>query len=176
MRRLLLVVFVLTGLLALCGCSYGGNGNQDGAVDDGSGDGGDDGGKAGLTGGMCDIIDCNYDIIECDKYPPPNEAIIVDYLRTLDTGRIWTARILIDLWGINQVEGLRIDGSDFLDRVDLSKPGGMEQWPDFTGNFCEFTKGGDATGEEMSGKCAFAFTNGYSVTAEFSCILEIVQP
>jgi hypothetical protein len=172
MRRLFLAGFALSGLLAWCGCSYGGNGNQDGAVDDGGGDGGDNGNETGLTGSQCDIMNCSYDIIECDRYPSPNDAIVVNYIRTLDAGQEWTAKIAINLQGISQVEGQRIDGSEFLDRVQLYKPGAGEQWPDFEGDFCEFTHGGDQIGEEMAGTCAFAFTNGYSVTAEFTCILD----
>jgi hypothetical protein len=176
MRRLLLAGFVLVGLWALGGCSYGGGGGQDAGRDDGGGDGGDNGGKTGLTGDMCDIIYCGYDIIECGRYPSPNAAIAVHYLKMFDAGQEWTAKILIDVEGISPVEGQRIEGSEFLNRVFLSRPGSMEQWPDFEGNFCEFTQGGDNTGEEMTGTCAFAFVNGYSVTAEFSCILESVQP
>jgi len=74
------------------------------------------------------------------------------------------------------VEGTRFEGEEFLNRVQLSRPGSLEQWPDFEGNFCEIKEGGDAAGQDMSGKCAFAFTNGYFVTAEFKCTLEEVQP
>jgi hypothetical protein len=130
--------------------------------------------QKGLYGSQCEIISCAFDRIECQLYPDPNHAIVIHYLRMLEEGQEWTAKIVIDMDGIDKAEGTRLEEDEFRNRVQLSRPGSLEQWPDFEGNFCEIKKGGDQTGKDMSGKCAFAFDNGYFVTAEFSCTLEEV--
>lgn len=132
--------------------------------------------EKGLYGSQCEIIGCDYDRIECQLYPDPNHAVVVHYLKMLEEGQEWTAKIVIDLDGVTTAEGTRFEDDEFLNRVQLSRPGSMEQWPDFEGNFCEIKEGGDRDGQNMSGKCAFAFVNGYFVTAEFKCTLEEVTP
>jgi hypothetical protein len=132
--------------------------------------------QKGLYGSQCEIISCAFDRIECQLYPDPNHAVVIHYLRMLEEGQEWTAKIVIDLDGIDKVEGMRLEEQEFLNRVQLARPGSLEQWPDFAGNFCEIKSGGDQAGKNMSGKCAFAFTNGYFATAEFACTLEAVQP
>ena len=131
--------------------------------------------QKGLYGSQCEIIDCNYDRIECQLYAPPNDAIIVHYLIQLEEGQEWTAKISLDLRGIEQVSGMRLEDNEFLNRVQLQRPGSAEQWPEFSGNFCEISSGGEEAGKDMAGKCAFAFDNGYFMTAEFSCVLEAVD-
>ena len=130
--------------------------------------------EKGLYGSQCEIIGCSFDRIECQLYPDPNHAVVVHYLRMLEEGQEWTAKIIIDLDGISPVEGTRLEEEEFTNRVSLARPGSLEQWPDFEGNFCEIKNGGDQTDKDMSGKCAFAFENGYFATAEFSCTLDPV--
>jgi hypothetical protein len=134
---------------------------------------GDD--EKGLYGSQCDILDCHFDRIECQLYSPPNDAIIIHYLIQLEEGQEWTAKIVIETDGVEKISGSRFENDEFLQRVRLQRPGSPEQWPDFTGNFCEIKSGGDTAGKDMAGKCAFAFTNGYFLTAEFSCTLEAVD-
>jgi hypothetical protein len=129
----------------------------------------------GIYGSQCDIISCAFDTIECQLYPDPYHSIVIHYLHILEEGgQEWTAKIVIDLADIDKVEGLRLEDEDFINRVQLTRPGSAEQWPDFSGNFCEISSGGDQADRGMSGKCAFAFDNGYFATAEFSCTLEAV--
>ncbi len=130
--------------------------------------------EKGLYGSQCEIISCSFDRIECQLYPDPNHAVVIHYLRMLEEGQEWTAKIIILLDGIDPVEGTRLEEDEFINRVELARPGSLEQWPDFEGNFCEIKNGGDQAGKDMSGKCAFAFDNGYFVTAEFSCTLDPV--
>lgn len=132
--------------------------------------------EKGLYGSQCEIISCAFDRMECQLYPDPNHAVVIHYLRMLEEGQEWTAKIVIDLDGVTKVEGTRFEGEEMRLRVQLTRPGSLEEWPDFEGNFCEIKKGGDQAGKDMSGKCAFAFTNGYFATAEFACTLEEVQP
>jgi len=83
------------------------------------------------------------------------------------------AKILILLEGIDQLEGLRLEGDEFADRVEFYCLAD-EDVPPFSGNFCEIETGGDV-GERLSGKCAFAFDNGYFLTATFECELEMEE-
>lgn len=130
----------------------------------------------GLYGSQCEIIDCGYNTIKCHLYEPPNHAIKVFYQRTHEEGTEYTAVIFCDLEGIDKVEGTRFEEDEFLRRCDIYRPPPGEMWPGFLGNFCEFQKGGDQPDKELKGKCAFAFDNGYFMTAEFSCTLEVAQP
>ena len=134
--------------------------------------------ESALSGSQCEIMSCSYDKIVCQRYATPQPpAIIVHYKRVLEEGELWTAKITIDLQGIESAEGQRFDDTEFTNRVLLSRPGPMEeQWPEFNGRFCEINKGGDVPDEDMSGKCAFAFENGYFLTAKFDCTLEAAQP
>jgi hypothetical protein len=86
-------------------------------------------------------------------------------------GERWAAKIIIDTEGIATIEGSRLVGTDFLNRVSLSRPGEDDQWPDFDGTFCEITSGGDTVDTEMTGSCSFAFVNGYALEASFKCQL-----
>lgn len=136
-----------------------------------------------LSGSECDIISCDYDKIVCQRYDTSPPGIIVHYKRVLEEGgERWTAKIFVDLDGIGTVEGQRFEDdltteeNEFTNRVSLSRPGEEEQWPEFDGNYCEINKGGDVPGKDMSGKCAFAFINGYFLTAKFSCKLEAATP
>lgn len=132
--------------------------------------------QKGLYGSQCDIISCSYDTIKCHLYEPPNHAVKIFYQRTLEEGTEYTAIIFCDMENVTKVEGTRFEGDEFLNRCDIYRPPPGEMWPVFIGNFCEFTKGGDEPDKEMKGKCAFAFENGYFMTAEFSCTPEVVQP
>jgi hypothetical protein len=140
--------------------------------------------EPGLSGSECDIISCDYQKIVCQRYDTNPPGIIVHYKRILEEGgERWTAKIFIDLQGIESVEGQRFEDdeltseeNEFTNRVSLSRPGEDEQWPEFDGKFCEINKGGDVTDKEMSGKCAFSFINGYFLTARFSCTLEAAIP
>jgi hypothetical protein len=125
--------------------------------------------SSGLSGSQCKNIDCNYDTLECQLYEPPYHALKLFYLQT-DAGRIYTAIINIDLEGISPVEGAKIEGQDFLDRVTITRTDGG--WPDFRGNFCEIKKGGDQADQKLEGTCAFDFF-GYYLTANFSCTLKL---
>lgn len=122
-----------------------------------------------LSGGACRSQDCSFDTVRCTRYEPPSHAIRISYERT-KTGREYTAIILCELHDIEKVEGLRLEGQDFLDRCAINSPG--TSWPDPQGIFCEFQKGGDRTGKELSGKCGFDFVTGTKATAEFCCTLE----
>ena len=129
-----------------------------------------------LYGSHGDIVDCVYKTIDCDLYPPAQHAIVIHYRTPLDTGGFtWTARIFIDTEGVEKVEGHKFEGDNFPDIVQITRPGGGEPWPEFSGNFCKINEGGDTADKKMSGKCAFAFFNGYFVTAEFSCTLKAVD-
>jgi len=142
--------------------------------------------ESALSGSQCEIMSCSYDKIVCQRYSSPQPpAIIVHYKRVLEVGERWTAKINIDLYGIESAEGQRFDydenspeDNEFTNRVTLSRPGPIdeEQWPEFNGKFCEIKKGGDLPGTDTSGKCSFSFRNGYFLTAEFDCTLEAVIP
>ena len=126
----------------------------------------------GLYGSQCKSIDCSYDTIKCYLYTPPLHGIKISYKRTEINEYSDSAIILCNLEGIDKVEGRRFEGQEFLNRCNIYSPPPGDPWPEFGGNFCEFMKSGDEVGDKMSGKCFFAFVNGYSVTAEFSCMLE----
>ena len=81
------------------------------------------------------------------------------------------AKIVIHLHGVEQVEGIRIEGEDFIERVSFECPSD-EELPSFEGNFCEIREGGDVAGEKLVGKWAIAFDNGYFISATFECALE----
>ena len=132
--------------------------------------------EKGLYGSQCEIMDCSFKTIDCDLYPSSQHAIVIHYRTPLETGGfMWTARIFIDTEGVETVEGHKFEGDNFPDMVQLTKPGGGEEWPEFLGNFCKINEGGDTADKKMSGKCAFAFINGYFLTAEFSCTLKAVD-
>ncbi len=126
----------------------------------------------GLYGGQCDLMDCGYDVVECQLYTATDRAIVVHYINNPDQQREWTARIGIALNGIEKVPGLKLDGQEFLDRVTLTRPSSTQQWPEYDGRFCEIRSGGDQAGKNLSGKCSFSFTNGHFLTADFSCELQ----
>ena len=131
----------------------------------------------GLCGSECDLISCDFDKIICQLYQDPlPHAIVVHYKRVVTGGERWAAKIMIDLEGIDTVEGIRIEGADFLDRIGLSIPGEDEQWPDSEGHYCEITQGGDVPETDMTGICSFAFVDGRLLEADFSCLLEDVLP
>jgi len=77
----------------------------------------------GLCGSDCDLIDCGYDTIKCLKYPDgsDDDALVINYMQSLsgDQER-FTARIFIDLVGINQAEVCTIEGDEFLTLVVAS--------------------------------------------------------
>jgi hypothetical protein len=128
--------------------------------------------EKGLYGSQCEIMDCSYKVIDCDLYPPSAHAIAIWYRTPLEEGGYtYAAKIAIDTDGVEKVESHKFEGDNFSDIVTLTR-GGIEQWPDFNGNFCKINKGGDQAGKKMSGKCAFAFETGYFLTAEFTCTLE----
>lgn len=130
----------------------------------------------GICGSECELLDCNYTSIKCDLYPPPNPGIVIHYVIDLDQGgQNWVARIFVDTDGLTQVAGTHLEGQDFLDRVQLTRPGGGEQWPDFDGNDCKISSGGDEADKNMSGQCNFNFLNGYFATFNFSCKLMAVE-
>jgi hypothetical protein len=122
-----------------------------------------------LSGSVCQTMDCSFDTVRCTRYEPPNHALRISYERT-KTGREYTAVVLCELYGIEKVEGLRLEGQDFLDRCSVYSPGAP--WPDLKGIFCKFEKGGDRAGKNLSGKCGFDFVSGTKATAEFCCKLE----
>jgi hypothetical protein len=137
-----------------------------------------------LSGSECDIISCDYDKIVCQRYDTNPPGIIIHYKRVLEEGgERWTAKIFIDLDGIETVEGYLFEDdentlqeNEFTNRVTLTRPGEDEQWPDFDGKDCKISKGGDVTDQKMEGECNFAFINGYFLTAKFSCTLEAAIP
>ncbi len=125
-----------------------------------------------LYGSACSSRDCSFDTVRCTRYEPPNQAIKISYERT-KTGREYAAMIMCELYEIDQVEGLRLDGQDFLNRCAIDSPG--ESWPDLKGIFCEFRKGGDRAGKELRGKCGLDFVTGTKATAEFCCPLKSAE-
>jgi hypothetical protein len=130
----------------------------------------------GICGSECELLDCSYDVIECDLYAAPNHGVIIHYRKLLEGGGYnWTAKIFIDLEGVSQVEGLLLEGQEFMDKVQLSRPGGNENWHEYTGKDCVIDKGGDEAGKEMAGQCNFSFVNGYFATFNFSCDLVAVD-
>lgn len=129
-------------------------------------------GEGSLYGSQCKLVDCSYDTIKCYLSQLPLHGIKVFYKRTEINEHSDTAIILCDLEGVDKVEGRRFEGQDFLNRCNIYSPPPGDTWPEIGGSFCEFKKGGDEVGGQMSGKCFFTFVNGYSATAEFSCILE----
>lgn len=129
----------------------------------------------GLCGSQCELIDCSYDLIYCQKYASPNDAIVIHYKKILEEVEHWTAKIVIDVVGMGSITGTLIEGNEFLNRVLLTRPGGsMEQFPKYTGTDCIITEGGLA-GQKTSGECNFFFINGYALTAKFSCTLEAIE-
>ncbi|HUU02047.1 MAG TPA: hypothetical protein VM425_11430 [Myxococcota bacterium] len=130
----------------------------------------------GICGSECELVDCHYTTIKCDLYPPPTPGIVIHYVIDNEGGgQNWVARIFIDTDGLAQVEGSHFESQDFLDRIQLTRPGGGEQWPDFDGNDCKISSGGDEAGKGMSGQCNFKFLNGYFATFNFSCELMAVE-
>ncbi|RLB55928.1 MAG: hypothetical protein DRI34_09875 [Deltaproteobacteria bacterium] len=128
----------------------------------------------GICGSQCDIIDCSYNAIKCDLYP--GSGIVVHYVTELEGGgQNWTARLFFDTTGLQQVAGARFEGDELLNRVQLSRPGTAEQWPEFDGTECHLDNGGDAPGD-FSGQCNFHFVNGYLATFNFSCQLQEINP
>jgi hypothetical protein len=113
------------------------------------------------------------DNISCTLYPPPNYGIVIHYLEGLEPCEI-AAKISIDIRDMDHVEGVKIEGDDFLQRVQFHCADSVDSLV-LGGNFCEFYKGGDNVDQEMSGKCALAFSNGEYAIAEFSCTLEPVE-
>jgi hypothetical protein len=129
----------------------------------------------GICGSQCELIDCHYTTIKCQLYPPPNPGIVIHYVIDLEGGgQTWVARIFIDTDGLTRVEGIHIEEQEFLDRVQLTRPGGGEQWPEFDGTDCKISSGGDEVDKGMSGQCNFKFANGYFATFNFSC--ELMAP
>ncbi len=129
----------------------------------------------GLSGSQCDLIDCSYDALTCHKYATPNDAIKIFYKRTLEEGFEYAAIIVIDLVGVEQVEGLLIEGTEFTDRVSLYRPGTDDQWPGFDDGKLNIKQGGDAVDRSVEGKASFRFTNGYFASACFKCTLEAAE-
>jgi len=130
----------------------------------------------GICGSECELIDCSYNAIKCDLYASPTPGIVVFYVTELEGGgETFTARIYIDTDGLEKVQGTLLEGQDFLDRVHLTRPGGGQNWHDYTGTDCKIDKGGDEVGKKMSGQCNFKFVNGYFATFNFSCDLQAVD-
>ena len=127
----------------------------------------------GLCGSQCDNMDCSYDHIKCQL--SEGEGIKILYERADGTVLDYAAIVYCDIAGVDKVAGSRFEGDEFLQRCKIERPPHGEAWPEFTGNFCEFTKGGDQAGQAMSGKCSFAFVNGYFATASFSCTLQAIE-
>lgn len=126
----------------------------------------------GLYGAQCDLMDCSYDVVECQLYSNTEHAIVVHYIKDPNGQREWTARIAISLEGIDKVSGLQLEGQDFLDRVTLTRPSSTQQWPEYDGTSCKIRSGGDQAGGNLSGKCSFSFLKGHYLSADFSCLLE----
>jgi hypothetical protein len=132
----------------------------------------------GLCGSECELIDCSYDRIDCQRYPSDgvNDAAVVHYMKVISEGEEQhTAKIYIDLVDIENAEGHLIEGDNFIERVILSRPGDTVQWHTYSGKDCLISKGGNVPAEPMEGECNFAFTNGYFLTAQFSCIPEAAE-
>jgi hypothetical protein len=127
---------------------------------------------AGLCGSQCDNMDCSYDRIQCQLYD--GEGIKILYERTEGASLDYAAIIYCDIVCIDEEAGNRVEGQAFLECCNIDRPPQGEAWPDFTGNFCDFSSGGFLDGAKMSGKCSFVFVNGYFATASFSCTLEAV--
>ncbi len=127
----------------------------------------------GICGSECELINCHYTTIKCQLYPPPTPGITISYVTDLEGGgETSTGKIFIDTDGLTKVEGIHLELQDFLDRVGLNRFGGGAQWPDFDGNDCKISSGGDVAGKGMSGQCNFKFLNGYFATFNFSCELK----
>jgi len=130
------------------------------------------GGCKSIGGPECELIDCCYDRIDCQKY---SNSLVIHYKKVISEGEeTWAAKINIDTDGIDPIEGHLIEGLEFIDRVLLSRPGEVEQFHEFDGKDCQITSGGDQAGTTMTGQCNFSFTNGYFMTADFSCTPEAV--
>ncbi len=132
------------------------------------------GDEKGLDGSQCELVDCSFDTLICQLYAPPNEALRIDYKRTLeDGGWEYAAVIIIDLDGVEQISGWEFEGQEFNNRVMIYRIVD-KAWGDFDGNGCEF-KSGNKAGDTLEGKCSFAFDNGRFATANFKCTLEATE-
>lgn len=135
-------------------------------------------GHKGLEGSKCDIISCGYDRIDCQFYRTPDDAAVIHYKRVLEEGERWTAKIIVELDGIDldTLKGGRLfEGEEFLNRVYLQRPNELEQWGDFDGNRCELKLGAPEDGANLSGKCSFSFLDGMFLTARFDCSVELIE-
>jgi len=127
------------------------------------------GGSGGLSGCQCDSIECNYNEIICHLYP--DISVKIFYSRKLEGGGVeYPAIIQCDIQGIDELAGTIFEDNEFLERCTLDQTT-QETWPEYDGHYCRFDKGG-MVGEKLSGKCAFAFTDGCPMTAAFSCTLQ----
>jgi hypothetical protein len=128
-----------------------------------------------LSGSQCDLIDCGHDIVVCKRVEPLTNqprALQIHYQRTLEIGVEWAAKITMEFPGDQPISGTRLEGQTFLDQVFLNRPGSVENFPEFTGRYCQIDTGGDENGKKLAGKCAFSFVNGRSMSAKFDCTLE----
>jgi hypothetical protein len=152
MKRLILTALLLaTTLIMFSGCG---------------------GGCKQMSGSECDLIDCCYDRIDCQKY---TDALVIHYKKVISEGEeTYAAKIYIETDGIDPIQGHLFESLEFIDRVILTRPGANEQFHEFDGKDCLITSGGDQAGTSMSGKCNFSFTNGYYMTADFTCTPEAV--
>ncbi len=135
---------------------------------------GQDCGSVAICGSQCDLINCKFTSIKCQLYAPPNQSLVVSYFDELEGGQMmWTAKVFIDIAGLEPVAGSLLEGQDFMDRVALPSVG-VEQWPDFYGKDCKINKGG-AAGQDTAGQCNFAFDNGHFATFNFACQPEVIE-
>ena len=115
-----------------------------------------------ISGSQCELMDCGYDTLTCHKYAAPNDALKIFYERNFDEGTEWTAIMVIDLIGLDQVDGLVLEGEDCTDRVTIYNI--LDQWPDYDDCTLEIKKGGPEVGKQLRGKASFRFNNGYFST------------
>ncbi len=134
------------------------------------------GGGGGISGSQCGLIDCSYDELTCQIYPPPNDAYKIFYKRTLDEGWEYAAILVVDLIGVDDPASMEIIDQEFAERVLLYRPGSGEQWPEYDGGKLIVKSGGLEEGKTLKGKASFQFTNGYFASFPFNCTLEAAVP
>lgn len=127
----------------------------------------------GITGSECDLIDCSFDELSC-MYEDSTPAYKVLYKRVLEDGAgfEYAAIVVINLDGLDSYNDLLVEGEDFTNRVFLYRPGVGEQWPEYDDGKLEISEGGNATGQQLSGKASFRFNNGFFASTYFDCTLE----
>ena len=132
-----------------------------------------------LDGSQCKLMSCAFTSIQCqgffDKDQGTPKDLKVIYMNKDDSGTTYTAIISMNVRDLDKVEGTCLTDQEMLDRVTLYRPPPGEPWPDFTGNKCCISKGGDTPDKRFEGKCGFLFDNGRTLTARWSCNLENIE-